>query len=666
MKRSRRQSGAVLLVVMIILAVLTVLALSTSEIATLETKMVGSRQDRELAFQAAEGTLAAVEAKLAALDDRPVPDDTTIFELGKAPLPRTDGWWGKATEYDLEAGISKKSKLLSTPPRYIIEEIQNDSATFNDMPNVNTTTYRITAEGRGSSLNARVVLQSEFKQTYYNVISMRGRWPMNMVMLMPDFSSAMCFSDACQLYFFGWTDGFRDGKPVTLNVDFDGPFGFPAFGNMFFMMNMLPGDKTFGEMFKDMMDMPLKMMQIMTKSMTEKMMKEMVGKMIGGLCPLPKCEEAMMLIMTMPLKAFDKMMSVFSDTIMKQMMDVFMQPMMKMWGTMGKLMENMMGAFLPGGTNIRNLNIRMRGGMNMMMFADMPGEGNNVCINQSGMMNMAMIMDPGMSGTKMCAKSDDGTEVCMDIPGFPDWISGKPGALGAGNDAYRIRMRNAKVFGMDVGGNFVGIGDAAGNDTYVIGTGGPDEKLKVGMDMVMTMDMTGNDSYRIFTGGSDEGGFMSDLFDFGNNMDMAMVMDMSPRVNDRHFGKSKPSQQESLVCTDGLTACDRFDIRTDFGLKVPLVDLFMPTEGYHGVWPGFGFRFDMLPLPSFSYPGCDRSLLFGGSCSEPKAPWSLTSWMIPFSQMMPMHDSTPTQHDPEGLDDCSAGPGRLSWREVWE
>ncbi len=65
-----RQSGAVLITVLVILTVLTILGLASIQSTTMEEHIVGNYRDRQLAFQAAEAGLRAGEAKIY--------DDTTF------------------------------------------------------------------------------------------------------------------------------------------------------------------------------------------------------------------------------------------------------------------------------------------------------------------------------------------------------------------------------------------------------------------------------------------------------------------------------------------------------------------------------------------------------------------------------------------------------------
>ncbi|MBT4838778.1 MAG: hypothetical protein HON94_15690 [Methylococcales bacterium] len=673
-----QQNGATLVIALVILFMVTLLTVNTMDIAVLETKTVNSQKDREFAFQAAEAALQHAEECLGNQSDPKVAISNCGIITHKHK-PRSIKWWDKASTFEFEKsfGFKKSEYILSHQPRFSVEEIATDS-------DLQTKLYRITAEGRGSSENARVVLQTEFRQTYYNVVNMRGTFPMNMVMLMPDFGKALCFSNACQKYLFGWLDPPREG-PVTLNVDLSGPHGVPAFGNGFFMMNMFPGNENAGDVFKDMMQLPLQMMNMMMNGMMSSMMNRMMDMMgdmmsnMGIMCgPMKSLCEPMMdmmvdimkpmmqAMMSMPMGMMDRMMTAFNKTVMGS----FMQAMMKMMGGIWTAGSNLMGDMLNllgKNKEIRNINIKMKGAMNMVGIMDMPGDKTNLCVNNTGMMNMVMSMDMGMSGM---TTTIDGVEV--KIPFMPDWMVKGDECTNANCDAskiaknksadtYKIKMQNFSMFGLfDMGMNFVGIGDMTGDDEYIIGMSGAKGKgLRMGMDMVMTMDMFGNDSYRIFTGGSNNGLF-GDMLDFGNNMDMVMVMDMTATDDDRHFGNSKNGLQPDLVCRDNSKDCDRFDIRTDMGMKIPLMSNLFPMEGYHGVWPGFGMN-----ILGFNWSNEGRAGRVPGN-PIPFNIFGMKDMWDMMWHMMPMHDSQPTPEAPKDLERCFEGPERLSWREVWE
>lgn len=73
MNSKTTQSGATLIVALVILAIMTVLGLASIRSSNLEIKMSASQRDQSIAFQAAESALRAIEQDLAA-NPKPIQD----------------------------------------------------------------------------------------------------------------------------------------------------------------------------------------------------------------------------------------------------------------------------------------------------------------------------------------------------------------------------------------------------------------------------------------------------------------------------------------------------------------------------------------------------------------------------------------------------------------
>lgn len=173
-----KQRGAVLMVSLVLLLVLTLLGISGIESTILQEKMTGSVQDRERAFQAAEAALRDAENYIS--------DDTLHGTLvGRAsclggicaPASGTnayDVWedsslvnWSTGSN-TLPYGTASGSSLpiVARQPAYIIELMQvvvpgeTDPETF----------YRITAKGYGRNLGtsgepvSQAMLQSFYRK----------------------------------------------------------------------------------------------------------------------------------------------------------------------------------------------------------------------------------------------------------------------------------------------------------------------------------------------------------------------------------------------------------------------------------------------------------------------------------------------------------------------
>src|SRR3569832_2459392 len=66
-----RQAGAVLIVSLLMLLIMTLLGITAMNSTTLEEKMAGNMRDRNTAMQASEAALKAAEAALSALANKP-------------------------------------------------------------------------------------------------------------------------------------------------------------------------------------------------------------------------------------------------------------------------------------------------------------------------------------------------------------------------------------------------------------------------------------------------------------------------------------------------------------------------------------------------------------------------------------------------------------------
>ncbi len=162
-RRKFDQSGAVLIISLIILLLLTLIATTGMQTSTLEEKMAGNLRDKNLAFQAAESSLKAIETSL----NNTIPTfsaaGTNGYYSSTSTLPSassvlTDVFWtsnpiATSTVTGLGNGIAT--------PVYIIQ----DMGKVADCPGAGTGTlgckyYRITTRASGGSTNAVAILQS--------------------------------------------------------------------------------------------------------------------------------------------------------------------------------------------------------------------------------------------------------------------------------------------------------------------------------------------------------------------------------------------------------------------------------------------------------------------------------------------------------------------------
>jgi len=170
----KRKSGAVLIISLIILLLLTLIGATAIQTTSLEEKMAGNLRDKNLAFQAAETALRAGETRLnspASLTFDNV--GTGGYYLVSSTIPTASAiltplFW---TENPVATYIGGTLSHVISAPRYIIEKLLSTPSTcpnpLNSLefgqanPPVNW--YRIIARGTGATNNAVVTLQSIYK-----------------------------------------------------------------------------------------------------------------------------------------------------------------------------------------------------------------------------------------------------------------------------------------------------------------------------------------------------------------------------------------------------------------------------------------------------------------------------------------------------------------------
>ena len=139
---ARRQQGMALIVSLIFLLLLSVLAVSSVQDATLQERMVSNQRDHAMAFQAAEAALKAAEESA---------------DSGKY----IDGNKWDGDDKKLVTVSVNQSRLSGKPGFYIWHPAGlAGQAGEGDDDNNPTPIYQINAVGYGGSPNSRVVLQS--------------------------------------------------------------------------------------------------------------------------------------------------------------------------------------------------------------------------------------------------------------------------------------------------------------------------------------------------------------------------------------------------------------------------------------------------------------------------------------------------------------------------
>lgn len=165
-----RQRGAVLVVGLIFLALMTIVGVTAYSVATQEERMAGNARDRLRAFEAAEAALRDCEQRLRTLSDA----DTLGYppaghpEMYAAPAAGAkEKWetidWNKDPTRQL-GGITG----VAEQPRCIVQQLSRAAAgnvsQRAELPQsaASAFVYQITARGVGANSNAVVLLQSSF------------------------------------------------------------------------------------------------------------------------------------------------------------------------------------------------------------------------------------------------------------------------------------------------------------------------------------------------------------------------------------------------------------------------------------------------------------------------------------------------------------------------
>lgn len=171
----RQQTGAVLIVGLVLLLILTVIGLASIRGSDLQERMAGNMRDRNIAFQASEAALREGEDLL----DLPVLPSFAGTVVGYWPdlnkpspmRPRPTAWttqqW-EANSVQLDEDIISG---LIEQPRYTIEKVivtglaasQGSGIDHESVEKAQDAEfYRLTSRGLGLTADAEVILQSTF------------------------------------------------------------------------------------------------------------------------------------------------------------------------------------------------------------------------------------------------------------------------------------------------------------------------------------------------------------------------------------------------------------------------------------------------------------------------------------------------------------------------
>jgi len=165
------QHGAVLIVSLLILLVMTVIGVTAMQVTVLEERMAGNMRDKDIAFQAAESALRNAEA---IMSKAVIPAFNNSSGHYAWDLPTgvsldidENSWWNTAANratYDTSTLAGVK-----TQPLYIIQQLspgmsKGGGGSLEGGTAGGIGLFRITARGVGGSSNAVAMVQSIFRR----------------------------------------------------------------------------------------------------------------------------------------------------------------------------------------------------------------------------------------------------------------------------------------------------------------------------------------------------------------------------------------------------------------------------------------------------------------------------------------------------------------------
>lgn len=172
-----QQRGATLIMTLLVLLVVSLLAISSAERATLQDRMVGSQRDADIAFEMAEDALSEAETLLETGQVTPADfgSDGPFYSEGEAPDPFDHETW-EAGNGSREATATHNRWVQyysDVPiPRFIIERIgqlgdgNNGGVMVSGRQQLATGAqmegYRILARARGATGHSDRILEGYF------------------------------------------------------------------------------------------------------------------------------------------------------------------------------------------------------------------------------------------------------------------------------------------------------------------------------------------------------------------------------------------------------------------------------------------------------------------------------------------------------------------------
>lgn len=170
------QRGAVLLVGLVMLLMMTIVGLAAMRGSSMQELMAGNMRDHNLAFQAAEAALRAGEEELNGVSVPSFGGSASGYYKAEDLDREGQSWsafWEQYPWDDDSVQTDMDIPWISREPRYVIEEVtaimlagaDGGAIDFeSSLKAEETVFYRITSQGFGGTDTTRVILQSTFKR----------------------------------------------------------------------------------------------------------------------------------------------------------------------------------------------------------------------------------------------------------------------------------------------------------------------------------------------------------------------------------------------------------------------------------------------------------------------------------------------------------------------
>jgi type IV pilus assembly protein PilX len=181
LRSHRREEGAVLVVGLVMVLLMSIIGLSAIRGSNLQESMAGNMRERNLAFQASESALRIGEGLVSDQVSRPLITNNQGLYNDTYTVPTTsiltftEENWKDAARVKVTA---LSLQYVSREPTYIVEQLDPDiglgaamegsAVDLEGMQNTgDITPYRVTARGFGGSVNAVKTLQTTYNRRYF-------------------------------------------------------------------------------------------------------------------------------------------------------------------------------------------------------------------------------------------------------------------------------------------------------------------------------------------------------------------------------------------------------------------------------------------------------------------------------------------------------------------